>query len=103
MKAEAILWLDFKLLFPSYLPSILTLYKKEVSSGLLWSSAVFNIFINGLSNKTLEKEMAIYFSILAWKIPWTEEPGRLQSTGSQRISHDWATEHINNKKYDFQI
>ena len=32
----------------------------------------------------LEKEMTIHFSILAWKIPWTEEPGRLQSMGSQR-------------------
>ena len=39
----------------------------------------------------LEKEMAIHSSILAWKIPWTEEPGRLQSMGSQRVSHDWAT------------
>ena len=33
----------------------------------------------------LEKEMATYFSTLAWKIPWTEEPGRLQSMGSQRV------------------
>ena len=39
----------------------------------------------------LEKEMAIYSSTLAWKIPWTEEPGRLQSMGSQRVRHDWAT------------
>ena len=36
----------------------------------------------------LEKEMATHSSILAWKIPWTEEPGRLQSTGSQRVGHD---------------
>ena len=36
----------------------------------------------------LEKEMASHSSILAWKIPWTEEPGRLQSMGSQRIGHD---------------
>ena len=35
-----------------------------------------------------EKQMAPYFSILAWKIPWMEEPGRLQSTGSQRVGHD---------------
>ena len=35
----------------------------------------------------LEKEMATYSSILAWKIPWTEEPGRLQSMGSQRVGH----------------
>ena len=39
----------------------------------------------------LEKEMATYSSTLAWKIPWTEEPSRLQSMGSQRVGHDWAT------------
>ena len=39
----------------------------------------------------LEKEMATYSSVLAWTIPWMEEPGRLQSTGSQRVGHDWAT------------
>ena len=36
----------------------------------------------------LEKEMATHSSIFAWKIPWTEEPGRLQSVGSQRVGHD---------------
>ena len=36
----------------------------------------------------LEKEMAIHASILAWKIPWIGEPGRLQSMGSQRVRHD---------------
>ena len=36
----------------------------------------------------LEKEMATHSSILAWKIPWTEEPGGLQSMGSQRVEHD---------------
>ena len=36
----------------------------------------------------LEKEMATHSSILAWKIPWTEEPGRLQSMWSQRVRHD---------------
>ena len=36
----------------------------------------------------LEKEMATHSSILAWRIPWIEEPGRLQSTGSQRVRHD---------------
>ena len=35
----------------------------------------------------LEKEMATHSSTLAWKIPWTEEPGRLQSMGSQRVGH----------------
>ena len=36
----------------------------------------------------LQKEMAPYSSTLAWKIPWTEEPGRLQSVGLQRVGHD---------------
>ena len=39
----------------------------------------------------LEKEMAIHSSTIAWKIPWTEEPGRLQSMGLQRVRHDWLT------------
>ena len=39
----------------------------------------------------LEKEMAIHSSILSWKIPWMEEPGRLHSIGSQRVGHDWMT------------
>ena len=37
-----------------------------------------------------EKEMAIHSSTIVWKISWTEEPGRLQSMGSQRVGHDWA-------------
>jgi len=39
----------------------------------------------------LEKSMAPHSSTLAWKIPWMEEPGRLQSIGSLRVRHDWAT------------
>ena len=39
----------------------------------------------------LEKEMATHSSVHAWKIPWTEEPGGLQSMGSQRVRHDWVT------------
>ena len=39
----------------------------------------------------LEKAMAPHSSTLAWKIPWTEEPGRLQSMGSLRVRHDWGT------------
>ena len=38
----------------------------------------------------LEKEMATHSSTLAWKIPWTEEPGRLQSMGSQRVGRDFT-------------
>ena len=40
---------------------------------------------------SLEKEMAIHSRTVAWKIPWTEEPGRLQPMESQRVGHDWAT------------
>ena len=39
----------------------------------------------------LKKEMATHSSIHAWRIPWTEEPGRLQPMRSQRVGHDWAT------------
>ena len=45
---------------------------------------------------SLEEEMATHSSVLAWKIPWTEEPGGLQSTGSQRVEHDRVTEHTPN-------
>ena len=41
--------------------------------------------------RSLDKEMATHSSILAWRIPWTEEPGGLWSMGSQRLTHDWAT------------
>ena len=39
----------------------------------------------------LEKEMATHSSAIAWKIPWTEEPGRLKSMGSQRVGHDFTS------------
>jgi len=41
----------------------------------------------------LEEELASHPSSLAWKIPWTEEPGRLQAMGSERVGHDLVTEH----------
>ena len=41
---------------------------------------------------SLEKEMATHFSVLTWEIPWTGEPGRLQSMGSQRVRRDLATQ-----------
>ena len=40
---------------------------------------------------SLEKGMTTHSSILAWRIPWTEEPSRLQSMGSQRVGHYWVT------------
>ena len=43
------------------------------------------------SHMLVEKAVTTHSSTLAWKIPWTEEPGRLQSMGSLRVGHDWAT------------
>ena len=54
--------------------------------------ATWEIWVRSLGwEDPLEKEMAIHFSILAWRIPWMEELGGLQSMGSQRVGHDWAT------------
>ena len=55
-------------------------------------SATWETWVRSLGGEdSLEKEMATHSSTLAWKIPWTEEPGRLQSMGLQRVGHDWAT------------
>ena len=48
-------------------------------------------FTNVLAQLLSEKAMATHSSTLAWKIPWTGEPGRLQSMGLRRVRHDWAT------------
>ena len=48
----------------------------------------------------LEKGMGTHSSILAWRIPWTEEPGGLQSVGSQRVAHNWGT---NNDRIEFEL
>ena len=47
--------------------------------------------------------MATHSSILAWRIPWTEEPGRLQSMGLQRIGHDWATKSVHSSVLAWRI
>ena len=53
--------------------------------------AWWNLFKCTIYNYQMEKAMAPHSSTLAWTMPWMEEPGRLQSMGSQRIGHDWAT------------
>ena len=66
----------------------------DFPGGLDGKASAYNAGDLGLipgSEDPLEKEMAIHSSIRAWKVPWTEEPGRLQSMGSQRVGHDWAT------------
>ena len=52
--------------------------------------AALTSYIDQIAHSS-EKAMAPHSSTLAWKIPWTEEPGRLQSMGSLRVGHDWAT------------
>ena len=54
--------------------------------------AVQDMWVPSLGREDpLEKGMATYFSSFDWRIPWTEEPGRLQSMGSQRAEHGWVT------------
>ena len=50
--------------------------------------AMQETLVQSLIEDPLEKEIATHSSLHAWKIPWKEEPGRLQSTGSQRVGHD---------------
>ena len=52
---------------------------------------------------SLEEEMVTHISFLAWKIPWTEEPGGLQSIGSQRIRRDWVTEHMYDNEHILKL
>ena len=67
------------LLLPSIFPSIRVFFD-ESAFHIMWPKICWII-----------KEMAPHSSILAWRIPWMEEPGGLQSTGLQRVGHDWAT------------
>ena len=69
--------------------------------GGAWWAAIYGVtqsrtrlkWLSSSSSKQerTEKAMAPHSSTLAWKIPWTEEPGRLQSMGSWRVGHDWVT------------
>ena len=55
-------------------------------------STMWETWVQSLGQEDpLEKVTAIHSSTIAWKIPWTEEPGRRQSMGLQRVRHDWAT------------
>ena len=66
-------------------------FVQDFPGGLDGKASVYNVGDLGSipgSGDPLEKEMAIHSSTIAWKIPWTEERGRLQSMGSQRVGHD---------------
>ena len=73
---------------------------KNPMDGGAWWAAVHGVtkswtrlsdFIFTFHFHAVEKEMATHSSVLAWRIPWTEEPVRLQSMGSVRVGHDWVT------------
>ena len=86
---------------PKYPPSVfccvLLLQAVFVTNKLLWicihlvKCCVFGPPLNSRVGSSLEKAMATHSSTLAWKIPWMEEPGRLQSMGSLRVGDHWAT------------
>jgi len=78
----------YKHLFETLLP-ILSGVHLEVES--LHHMVILLLIFEDWYTIVLEKAMAPHSSTLAWKIPWTEEPGRLQSTGSLRVGHDWVT------------
>ena len=73
----------------THLCGIMRYNQTQRLQGQLVTQTVKNL--PAMQEATLEKEMAIHSSILAWSIPWTEEPGQLPSMGSQRVGHDWAT------------
>ena len=67
---------------------ICSFLKNTIRSQTIYCSASF---MQDLWSRSPEKAMAPHSSTLVWKIPWTEEPGRLQSVGSLGVGHDWAT------------
>ena len=64
--------------------------KVSVNIIILCVNTHFHFFRGNTWNRS-EKAMGTHPSILAWRIPWTEEPGRLQSMGLLRVGHDWVT------------
>ena len=73
-------------------PGIESLSPSFQADALTSEPAVKETWVQSLGQEDLlEKETATHSSILSWRIPWTEEPGRLQSIWSQRIGHDWTT------------
>ena len=77
----------FRFLLSTFLQSTSLVAQTVKRLPTMWETRVQSLGREDL----LEKEMATHSSILAWKIPWMVEPGRLQSMGSQRVGYDWAT------------
>ena len=83
---------------PMVFPVIMQNYSEEIAKTKCWMKiwkALFSrtVITNVLMicHRKLEKAMAPHSRTLAWEIPWTEEPGRLQSMGSLKVRQDWAT------------
>ena len=86
-EADMDLWITL-LFFPAFIPPRASL----VAQRLKRLPPMWETWVQSLGREeALEKEMVTHSSIFAWRIPWTEKPGRLQSMGSQRVGHDWAT------------
>ena len=87
LKYYSMVWLSLSLIWVLSIPrtSLVAQMTKRLP-------AMQETWVQSLGQEDLlEKEMATHSSILAWKIPWMEEPGGMQSMGSQRFGHDWAT------------
>ena len=79
-------------------PQPFTYVLSVVTFGILWASLMIQMLRlhqkgrrPGLGRPSWRREWLSHSSILAWRIPWTEEPGKLQSIGSQRVRYDWVT------------
>ena len=83
--------LDLKVWWDFYLKESKIYSKTYSGQSHIKQCFSFNVINCTSFSINLEKAMATHSSTLAWKIPWTEEPGRLQSMGSRRVRHDWAT------------
>ena len=78
-------FLPFSIVFSSFMASLVAQMVKSLP-------AMQETWVRSLGQEDpLEKEMATHSGTLAWKIPWMEKPGRLQSVGLQRVGHDQAT------------
>ena len=85
----SVFWKRLCRIYVVSIPSLISLLVISLGKPVK-SSWPRGFFFGGLNNKT-EKAMAPHSSTLAWRIPWMEEPGGMQSMGSLRVGHDWET------------
>ena len=80
---------------PDFIPALLIIGASLVAQRLKRLPPIWETWVRSLGQEDpLEKEMATHSSILAWRSPWMEEPGRLQSTGPQRASDTTERLHL---------